>query len=151
DWSDLRIAVAAGIWLAAAGPGDTIEIVSDDRAFDAVGDVAASLGIGFRRLSYRRMARRDVSEEEVIEPRPEPEPEPRDRRRRSRRGRGRSGAHGPARGAHPVAAAAPAHLARPAHAAVGLPGDGGRGPAEDAHTAPHDELISIVRELVVTS
>src|SRR5262249_58904029 len=31
DCSDLRIAVAAGIWLAAAGPGDTIEIVSDDR------------------------------------------------------------------------------------------------------------------------
>ena len=39
DWSDLRIAVAAGIWLAAARPGDVIEIVSDDRAFDAVGDV----------------------------------------------------------------------------------------------------------------
>ena len=55
DWSDLRIAVAAGIWLAAARPGDVIEIVSDDRAFDAVGDVAASLGIEFRRLSYRRL------------------------------------------------------------------------------------------------
>ena len=53
DWSDLRIAVAAGAWLAAARPGDVIEIVSDDRAFDAVGDVAASLGIFFRRLSYR--------------------------------------------------------------------------------------------------
>jgi hypothetical protein len=151
DWSDLRIAVSAGIWLAAAGPGDTIEIVSDDRAFDAVGDVAASLGIGFRRLSYRRMARRDVSEEEVFEPRREPEQEPRGRGRRSRRGRGRSGAHGPARSAHPVAAAVASHAARPAPPALGPPGDGGRGSAEDAHTAPHDELISIVRELVATS
>src|SRR3989449_255596 len=40
DWSDLRIAVSAGAWLAAARPGDVLEIVSDDRAFDAVGDVA---------------------------------------------------------------------------------------------------------------
>ena len=53
DWSDLRIAVAAGVWLGTARPGDILEIVSDDRAFDAVGDVATSLGISFRRLSYR--------------------------------------------------------------------------------------------------
>src|SRR5262245_19951956 len=53
DWSDLRIAVAAGVWLASARPGDVIEVVSDDRAFDAVGDVSASLGITFRRLSSR--------------------------------------------------------------------------------------------------
>ncbi|MBI2207221.1 MAG: hypothetical protein HYU41_25610, partial [Candidatus Rokubacteria bacterium] len=53
DWSDLRIAVSAGVWLAAARPGDILEVVSDDRAFDAVGDVAAGLGIAFRRLSYR--------------------------------------------------------------------------------------------------
>ena len=39
DWSDLRIAVAAGVWLAAARPGDVIEIITDDQAFDAVGDV----------------------------------------------------------------------------------------------------------------
>jgi len=56
DWSDLRIAVSAGVWLAAARPGDVLEIVSDDRAFDAVGDVAAALGIAFRRLSYRALA-----------------------------------------------------------------------------------------------
>ena len=30
DWSDLRIAVAAGVWLAAARPGDLLEIVTDD-------------------------------------------------------------------------------------------------------------------------
>ena len=53
DWSDLRIAVGAGVWLATARPGDIIEIVTNDRAFDAVGDVAASLGIAFRRLSYQ--------------------------------------------------------------------------------------------------
>ena len=35
DWSDLSIAVAAGIWLGRAEPGDQIEIVSADRAFDA--------------------------------------------------------------------------------------------------------------------
>jgi hypothetical protein len=54
DWSDLRIAVAAGVWLSSARPGDRIDIVSDDRAFDAVGDVAASMGVTFRRLSHRR-------------------------------------------------------------------------------------------------
>src|SRR5262249_44028917 len=31
DWSDLRIAVSAGAWLAGARPGDMLEIVSDDR------------------------------------------------------------------------------------------------------------------------
>jgi hypothetical protein len=56
DWSDLWIAVTAGVWLRGASPGDRVEIVSDDRAFDAVGDVAASLGITFRRLSYRQLA-----------------------------------------------------------------------------------------------
>lgn len=53
DWSDLRIAVAAGMWLGEAQPGDRLDIVSDDRAFDAVGDVAAQLGVVFRRLSHR--------------------------------------------------------------------------------------------------
>jgi hypothetical protein len=56
DWTDLRIGVAAGLWLGAARAGDRIEIVSDDRAFDAVGDVATSLGVVFTRLSYRRLA-----------------------------------------------------------------------------------------------
>jgi hypothetical protein len=53
DWSDLRIAVAAGVWLGEARPGDRLDIVSDDRAFDAVGDVATQLGGVFRRLSQR--------------------------------------------------------------------------------------------------
>jgi hypothetical protein len=83
DWSDLRIAVAAGMWLAEARPGDRLEIVSDDRAFDAVGDVAAGLGIEFRRLSYRRLAREPAGEtapESIPNLRP-----PRRLRRRRRR------------------------------------------------------------------
>ncbi|MGH7790062.1 MAG: hypothetical protein ACRERC_24555, partial [Candidatus Binatia bacterium] len=37
DWSDLWIAVAAGVWIGQASPGDQLEIISNDRAFDAVG------------------------------------------------------------------------------------------------------------------
>jgi hypothetical protein len=135
DWSDLRIAVAAGVWLGAARPGDVLEIVSDDRAFDAVGDVATSLGIAFRRLSYRGL---------TDQPRtPEPVPEPisvsresggGDRRggryRRGRGGRGRYDRPAPA----PIVPAPP-----PA-------------PAEDEpHTAPHDELLGIARDLIFRS
>jgi len=40
--------------LGGARPGDALEIVSDDRAFDAVGDVASTLGVSFRRLSIAR-------------------------------------------------------------------------------------------------
>jgi hypothetical protein len=54
DWSDLRIAVDAGIWLAAARPGDKLHIISDDQAFDAVGDVAATLGVEFQRIAPRK-------------------------------------------------------------------------------------------------
>src|SRR5438874_1249808 len=61
DWSDLRIAVSAGVWLAAARPGDVLEIVSDDRAFDAVGDVAAGLGIAFPRLVTRLRRIKELS------------------------------------------------------------------------------------------
>lgn len=53
DWSDLWIAVAVGCWLAKAVPGDTLYILSDDRAFDAVGDLAAAVGVAFRRVSCR--------------------------------------------------------------------------------------------------
>ncbi|MCW5891039.1 MAG: hypothetical protein KIT14_10860 [bacterium] len=86
DWSDLRIAVAAGVWLAGARPGDVIEIVSDDQAFDAVGDVAASLGVTFRRTSYRALAGGQVEE-------PVPASSTADRSRRRGRG-GRRGGRG---------------------------------------------------------
>src|SRR5581483_11490809 len=102
DWSDLRIAVTAGVWLAAARPGDVLEIVSDDRAFDAVGDVAATLGITFRRLSYRALSG-------LPSEAPEPAP-PGERPRRGRRREGR-------RPAAERAAPAPAPAAAEPHTA----------------------------------
>ena len=69
DWSDLRIAVSAGVWLGSARPGDLIEIISDDRAFDAVGDVAALLGVEYRRLSHRGL----TGASSIVEP-VEPDP-----------------------------------------------------------------------------
>jgi hypothetical protein len=142
DWSDLRIAVAAGAWLASARPADVIEIVSDDRAFDAVGDVAASLGITYRRLSYRALA--GAPAEEIAPPAPEreahaPRQHAAEGRRRGRR-RGRRG-HG---GGPPSRPAAPSHAAAPAHAAGGAGGH----PAETPHTAPHDEIVAVVRDLM---
>jgi len=156
DWSDLRIAVAAGIWLAAARPGDLIEIVSDDRAFDAVGDVAASLGIEFRRLSYRRL--REASGERMVEPEEQPvvtSPSGSgSRRRRRRRGRGQGGQP-------PTQGTDRRHDARGGMRPPGGPGPqpGGRRPShaprpqpEAPHTtAPHDELVSVVRGLVEAS
>jgi hypothetical protein len=134
DWSDLRIAVAAGVWLASGRPGDSIVVVSDDHAFDAVGDVAASLGVTFQRLSYRALAgitAAEVPAEETAAA------EPRSRRR-SRGGRRRSWPRSPS----PVAAAPAAHL-------VAAP------PPEleesTGHTAPHDELLAVVRELNATA
>jgi hypothetical protein len=123
DWSDLRIAVSAGVWLAGARPGDVIEIVSDDQAFDAVGDVAASLGVTFRRTSYRALAGgRSVSHEPAVsEPRPH----------RSRRG-GRRG-YGERRPPEPVRMATPPVA------------------SQEPHTAPHDEIVGLARELLASA
>ena len=120
DWSDLRIAVSAGVWLAGARPGDVIEIVSDDQAFDAVGDVAASLGVTFRRTSYRALAggRPAAHEAAASEPRPYRS------RRGGRRGYGERRAPEPAR--VPIQ-----------HASE-----------QEPHTAPHDEIVGLVRELL---
>src|SRR5438093_7638990 len=122
DWSDLRIAVSAGVWLAAARPGDVLEIVSDDRAFDAVGDVATGLGIAFQRLSSRALTGAAPAEPREAAPVGE------SRRRHGRRGR---------RGGRAPAAVAEPRRHEPAHAA----------PAGEAPTAPHDELVDLVREL----
>src|SRR5436309_8829305 len=126
DWSDLRIAVSAGVWLAGARPGDVLEIVSDDRAFDAVGDVAAALGIAFRRFSYRPLT--GAPQATPLEP-----DTAGTARRRGRRGR--RGRRAPAALAEPRRAEPRHH--EPAHAAH----------AGEAHTAPHDELVQVVREL----
>jgi len=128
DWSDLRIAVSAGVWLAGARPGDVLEIVSDDRAFDAVGDVAAALGITFHRLTARTLTGAPTAE-------PGRPASGGDRsRRRGRRGR---------RGGRPVGLESePRRLepVRPAPPPVEEQSDEG-------HTAPHDELVLVVREL----
>jgi hypothetical protein len=137
DWSDLRIAVAAGVWLASARPGDVIEIVSDDRAFDAVGDVSASLGIVFRRLSFRALTGDGARQAEVVEREPT-EPASGSRRRSGHRGRGgwRD------RQAAPRPSPAPSVPEAPARSHET------RAPVEEPHTAPHDELVTIVQDLI---
>jgi len=127
DWSDLRIAVSAGVWLAAARPGDQLEIITDDQAFDAVGDVATSLGVGFRRLSYRAVA--GAAAEPLPEQARAREPRSRRRRRGGRRGRREEAAPSP-----PATAATPVA--------------NGSEPAGEGHTAPHDELLAVARELL---
>jgi hypothetical protein len=130
DWSDLRIAVSAGVWLAGARPGDLLEIVSDDRAFDAVGDVAAALRIAFRRISYRAVPGGPAPAEAETEEAPREAP-----RRGGRRGR-RRGRRAPS--AHP----APTPARPPAEAAES---------GEAGHTAPHDEVVHLLRELASRS
>ena len=147
DWSDLRIAVAAGVWLAGARPGDTIEIITDDQAFDAVGDVAAGLGVLYQRLSFRNLAGMGVL--------PALSPAPSESRsgggsgrgrRRGRRGRGGE-RHGPSRSeARPQHAAAPhREPAAPSHRAAPAAASG------EAHTAPAEEIRAVVDELLRTS
>lgn len=122
DWSDLRIAVAAGAWLASAHSGDRLDIVSADRAFDAVGDVAATLGVEFHRHTQRSGAR--------IESASRPSP------RRPRRS-GRVAAQStptPAREA--PAPVDPAAVSAQAPRAVG---------------APQDQILSVVHELLAGS
>jgi len=144
DWSDLRIAVAAGVWIATAQPGDVLEIVSDDQAFEAVGDVAAGRGIIFRRVSYRRLAGLPVTSAPPSEYAPEPA-------NRSRRGGRRSGRRG--RGGRSVGHAGhagPSHAhapARPAPAARDTRDEAP--PAGDAvQTAPLDELLDVLHALL---
>jgi len=134
DWSDLRIAVAAGVWLGTARPGDVLEIISDDRAFDAVGDVATSLGIAFRRLSYRRLTGLPTPApvSPVVEPQPPAPAEPSQGGGRHRRGR-----RGGRRHAGPPIHRAPA----PAAPVAGL----------EPHSAPHDELLGVARDLIERS
>jgi hypothetical protein len=138
DWSDLRIAVAAGVWLAGARPGDVIDVISDDQAFDAVGDVAASLGVAFRRMSYRLMA--GISREAPVAE----EPAGASRGRRSRRGGRRRRGGGGRSGQSPVAVPSP--IVPAVHAAT----NGGGSAASEPHTAPHDEIITVMRQLMAT-
>jgi hypothetical protein len=136
DWSDLRIAVAAGAWLAGARPGDQLEVVSDDQAFDAIGDVAASLGIAYRRLSFRGLAGRGEVAAAAGPP-------------AARRGRGR-GRRGPGAGARPVGAPRAAPAAGPGPAAP--PAGAAAGEADRAgHPAPAEEIRKAVEALLASS
>ena len=144
DWSDLRIAVSAGVWLGSARPGDLIEIISDDRAFDAVGDVAALLGVEYRRLSHRGL----TGASSIVEPVEAEAPAPREGSgRRGRRGRRRGrGSGGGGRPDHaPRAPMPPRAVVHHAPAPAAAIADG------PAHTAPLDELVDIVRELAQRS
>ena len=143
DWSDLRIGVAAGVWLARAQPGDVLEIITNDRAFDAVGDVAASLGIGFTRLTHHGLAVPTHEEETPASVRaPVTEGAP---RRRSRGRRRRWG------GSAPVAPAAQPPLSPPEPIVGESPVEAGQEAPPSAHTAPHDEIINVVHDLMQRS
>jgi hypothetical protein len=128
DWSDLWIAVAAGCWLGRAAPGDVLEIISNDRAFDAVGDAAAAVGVTFRRLLLRRGAAEAASEVHA-------EPA---RARRSRGGRRRRG-----RGASTSAATPSVPLRQPPGSQPALP----VGAVAEPHGASATEMMAVIDQL----
>jgi hypothetical protein len=146
DWSDLRIAVAAGAWLAAARPGDRIEVVSDDQAFDAIGDVAASLGLVYRRLSFRAIAGRPAA------PVAASPPGARGGARGYRGRRGRYGRRGPGAGA--PARPAPVHHAAASVTRAPAPPPVAE-PESDAdatpHPAPAEDIRKTVEDLLASS
>jgi hypothetical protein len=149
DWSDLRIAVGAGVWVAGARPGDILEIVSDDRAFDAVGDVAASLGIAYRRLSYRALAGMPVPDAVERPVTAAPLGESGHRRRRGRRGGRRDS--GPMRYGAPIRPQPEVAVNGAETAAAEIPSVPSAPAASytaEPHTAPHDEIVAVVRRLL---
>jgi hypothetical protein len=148
DWSDLAIAVAAGQRLATARAGDVLEIVSDDRAFDAVGDAAAAAGIVFHRLSHRALASPTAAEAA---------PAPRSRRR-GRRGRGRTAAaKRPSKAdtetkptTAPESRRRAGRKARKAAAPKPPPATAAKTQAatdEEAHAASHDQIVAVLQRL----
>jgi len=130
DWSDLWIAVAAGRWLASAAPGDVLDIVSDDRAFDAVGDAAAAAGVVFRRTSYRSIP-------SAVEPPAPTAPRP---RRRRRGGRGRRPPLPPLSPTQPTPTIPPPPAEPPAPMAAHISD-------EEAHAASHEQISAALARL----
>jgi hypothetical protein len=141
DWSDLWIAVAAGRWLAQAQPGDRLEIVSDDRAFDAVLQAAAAVGVDFYRISYRTIP----GVVSAPAPAEAAERERRPRRRGGRRHRRISTVNGAAVSPSKSIrsediAAPPAPAPRSTHASI-QPAIG------EAHAATHEEVRATLTRL----
>jgi hypothetical protein len=144
DWSDLSIAVAAGIWLGRAQPGDRIEIVSADRAFDAVADAAVNLGVKFRRLTYGPLSglAEAITAAEPAEGGP---------RRGGRRGgrRRRGGVPQPApwgRAAVPRAEA-PTRATHPPPPSVSTAAAATNGVEKDIHGATPEQIIATIARL----
>ena len=165
DWSDLRIAVGAGVWLASARAGDVLEIITSDRAFDAVGDVAASLGIEFRRLSHQGITGAAEARAPVREaPTASRSAGYRGRGRRRGPWRDRAAPSAPAAVASAPVISAPVDTAPPREVepvviaapppplAAGHPAQT-RTPRRlaDHTTAPRDELIALVHDLMQRS
>ena len=130
DWSDLRIAVTAGIWLAGARPGDVLDIITDDQAFDAVGDVAAGRGVDFHRLSYRALvgARQITPRESASD----------DGARRRRTGRRRTRRAAPGGRATVAGREGASSAQRRSHG----------GSPSAAQPAPADEILAVLREML---
>jgi len=142
DWSDLWIAVVAGRWLALAQPGDVLDIVSDDHAFDAVGDAAAATGIEFHRISYRTLGGGAQAAPTVAAHRPN--------RRGGRRRWGRGAARpGESVGGQPPVSSGPAEHAplpeRPRIAAVSPPA--ALSADEEAHAASLEQVRTSLARL----
>lgn len=127
DWSDLWIAVSAGRWLATARPGDVLEIVSEDRAFDAVADAAAATGVIFKRISWQ--TGREAAKQEEIPA------------RRSRRGGRRR------RRAEPPAPAAPKVPPQTVVEAAPPPAGPPSMSEEEAHAASTEQIRSTIARL----
>jgi hypothetical protein len=143
DWSDLWIAVTAGMWLGRAAPGDSLCILSDDRAFDAVGDAAARLGVRFRRITYRSSA--SAASERAAADRATPADGHAGGRRRRRRRRGDSASAGSARTSSASAGRAhQAHVA--AHAAVSSAAASASA-EEERHAASLDQIRAVIARL----
>ena len=138
DWSDLWIAVHAGMWLGKARPGDVIEIVSHDRAFDAVGDAATRLGVTFRRITYRSTGGAPVRDAAVSETGGDA------RSRRGGRGR-RRGPPPPAPRNNPPAPAPRPIAARPPAGS----GNAADAPSRDGepHSASQEQILALVSRL----
>jgi len=136
DWSDLWIAVQAGIWLGRARAGDALDIVSHDRAFDAIGDAASRLGVGFRRFTYGRGASKPEADSRPRPTRTASGDGGRQRGGRASRGRGSS--------ATTESAATPTQRGR---AASPRQARSDAGEADDRRAATPGQIVAALRRL----